>query len=136
VADEETEQKVVSRRAARSAFDAFAKKLSFQARTIEIKAHTGRVFVLHELNGEEQMVVDQTTKFENVEILYKRVIAAITKIEGIDVPTMRTNDDFLAMFRLIRGSELDELVGRYSSEFLPKGEQLKNESGGTPASKE
>ncbi len=112
----------------KSAFEDFAAK--FKAREVTFTSKSGRVFVLRELSGAEQRVVDGAVKdFGAIEIAYKRLAASLVSIDGTTIPEITEPKDFDRVLELISGSELDQLLGEYGQAFVPRGEELKNARG-------
>ncbi len=109
-------------------------------RTTETTARSGRVFVLRELNGAELLTVDRMVNFAKdfspIDVSYRRVLAAIVSVNGVEVPALDNEADLKGLFYRVHGSEIEDCGNAYREAFDVSGEDLKNESTATEDSPE
>lgn len=102
----------------------------FTPKEVEHTCASGRTFKLRELSAFQQMSADSISdKYQSS--LYCRMAMSLAGINGGPLPPAHSELMIKARLERLSGAEADELFLAYMKAFIPRGEDLKNES--TPA---
>ena len=101
----------------------------FEPKLVEVRAPSGRKYVLRELSIFEQMQADSVST-TTAESIYYRMALAIESIDGEVLLPRQNKGSVDALMRFLPGPDGDALVIEYAKAFSPQSqaETVKNES--------